>query len=145
MHQSALAHHERPEAHRGRRPTVVIADDNEYFLGGMVRALRRRDDVELVRALSDGAQALRAIRELHPDVAVVDARMPVLDGLALARTVADDPALSDTRVVLLSARADDGMVADALEAGAARFLDKSRSRREICAVVAGLAAPRPGD
>jgi CheY-like chemotaxis protein len=109
----------------------------------MVRALERRDDLELVHAVSDGAQALEVIRALRPDVALIDARMPLVDGLLLTRTVRAEPALTATRIILLSARADDAFTAEALDAGAVGFLDKTQSRRDICDAVTRLAPPRP--
>jgi CheY-like chemotaxis protein len=122
--------------------SVVVADDNQYFRDGMVRILGRRDDLDLLAAASDGAQALEAIRATRPDVALVDARMPLLDGLALATMVSSDAELSATQIVLLSARADDEMRAQALAAGAVEFLDKTQPRRRICDVLVSVVAQR---
>lgn len=143
MTYGALANRDRSQCPRPGVATVVVADDNDHFRAGMVRSLQRRSDLELVHAVSDGAQALEAIRRLRPDVALVDARMPLVDGLTLTRTVRDDPTLAATHVVLLSARADDEYVGRALDAGAEAFLDKTVSRRAICDAVARVAAPRP--
>jgi CheY-like chemotaxis protein len=143
MTHGALAKRDRPDARPRRVATIVIADDNDHFRAGMVRALQRRDDLELVHAVGDGAQALEAIRTLRPDLALIDARMPLVDGLLLTRTVRAEPALASTRIVVLSARADDEFAGQALEAGAVGFLDKTQSRRDICDVVARLAAPSP--
>jgi CheY-like chemotaxis protein len=143
MTHGALAKRDRSDARHPGVATVVIADDNDHFRAGMVRALERRDDLELVHAVSDGAQALEVIRALHPDVALIDARMPLVDGLLLTRTVRAEPALAATRIVLLSARADDDFAAQALAAGAVGFLDKTRSRRDICDAVTRLAPPGP--
>jgi CheY-like chemotaxis protein len=143
MTHGALAKRERHDARPRRVATVVIADDNDHFRTGMVRTLQRREDLELVHAAGDGAQALEAIRTLRPDVALVDARMPLVGGLLLTQTVRSEPGLASTQVVLLSARADAELVEQALAAGAVDVLDKARSRREICDVVARVGVPRP--
>jgi DNA-binding NarL/FixJ family response regulator len=143
MTHGALAKRERSDARPRAVASVVIADDNDHFRTGLVRTVERRADLRLVHAVTDGAQALDAIRALRPDVALIDARMPLVDGLTLTRMVQAEPSLAGTRVVVLSARADDAFVAQALEAGAAGFLDKSQSRRAICDVVARIAVPEP--
>lgn len=111
--------------------TVVIADDNHHFRSGMVRALGNRDDFAVVAYAEDGAGALDAIRRHHPDVALVDARMPVLDGFALTRLVTADPIYADVTVVLLSARTDAEVADAAYEAGAHAYVEKTQPRRQI--------------
>lgn len=111
--------------------SIVIADDNVYFRAGMVRALNNRADFDVVADVDDGAQAFEAIRRLRPDVALLDARMPVLDGLALTEMLTADPDCADVRVVLLSARSDAVIAEEARIAGAEAFLDKTQPRRQI--------------
>jgi CheY-like chemotaxis protein len=142
MNHGALVKGDTSDVAAVRPVSVVVADDNQYFRDGMVRVLGRRDDLELVAAVADGAQALQAIRALRPDVALIDARMPLLDGLGLAAMVTADPELAGTQIVLLSARADAEMEAQALAAGAVAFLDKTQPRRRICDVVAGVVTER---
>jgi CheY-like chemotaxis protein len=142
MNHGALAKGDTSDVAATRGVSVVVADDNQYFRDGMVRSLARRDDIELLAAVPDGARALEAIRQLRPDVALVDARMPLLDGLGLAAMVTTDPELSGTMIVLLSARADAEMQAQALAAGAVAFLDKTQPRRRICDVLVSVVAER---
>lgn len=111
--------------------SVVVADDNHHFRSGMVRALGNRDDFTVVAHAEDGATALDAIRRLQPDVALVDARMPVLDGFALTKAIRADPTCAAVTVVLLSARADDEVTDAARAAGAHAFLVKTLPRRQI--------------
>lgn len=111
--------------------SVVVADDNHHFRSGMVRALGNRDDFTVVAHAEDGATALDAIRRLQPDVALVDARMPVLDGFALTKAIRADPTCAGVTVVLLSARADEEVTDAARAAGAHAFLDKTLPRRQI--------------
>lgn len=121
--------------------TVLVADDNDRFRSGMVRALSRRDRVEVVSDVENGARALEEIRTHRPRLVLVDARMPILDGLGVARAVTADPELGDVRVVILSARHDRVLSEDARTAGAVACLDKSDSRREICDAVLAFAGP----
>lgn len=119
--------------------SVVVADDNERFRSGMVRALGRTPGVRVVSDVPNGARALDEARALTPDLVLADARMPLVDGLDVARAIANDARLAATRVVLLSARHDRRLREDATAAGAIGCLDKSDSRREICAAVLELA------
>jgi two-component system nitrate/nitrite response regulator NarL len=123
--------------------TVIVADDNDYFRAGIVRALRNRNEFEVVRAVADGALAMEAIRELSPEIALLDARMPVLDGLSLTKLLTADPAFAATRVVVLSARVDAGIADEARDAGAAAFLDKTQPRRRICEAILTVAGRDP--
>jgi two-component system nitrate/nitrite response regulator NarL len=111
--------------------TVVVADDNHHFRTGMVRALGNREDFSVLGHAADGASALDEIRRLRPQVALVDARMPVLDGFALTRVIQSDPACVGVTVILLSARADDEIAEAARAAGARAFVDKTQPRRRI--------------
>lgn len=131
----------RSEDERGHedRVTVLVADDNDRFRSGMVRALGRLPDVVVVGDVVNGALALDAVRELRPDLVLADARMPLVDGLEVARGVTTDPSLRGTKVVLLSARHDRRLTEDALAAGASGCLDKSDSRRDICEAVLSIA------
>jgi DNA-binding NarL/FixJ family response regulator len=95
----------------------------------MVRAgfralLDSRDDVEVVGEAATGAQALEHVRELRPDVVVMDIRMPETDGLEATREITSDHALSNTRVLVLTTFELDEYVFGALRAGASGFLLK---------------------
>lgn len=113
--------------------SVVIADDSDAYRGGIARAIRNHDELELVAEVDGGSAALATIAELKPDVALLDVRMPGLDGLEITQRVrALDPPVP-TRIVLLSAYMDDTVVARAREVGADAYLSKAASRKEICA------------
>lgn len=112
-----------------KRITVVVADDHPLYRDGVVRALSASGQVDVVAEAGDGRAALEAIRAHEPDVALVDYRLPELDGVAIAHAVARDG--GSTRVLLVSAFTDSGVVYKALETGAAGFLPKEARREEI--------------
>jgi len=95
----------------------------------MVRAgfrsvLDSRGDIEVVGEAANGAEALDQARAEHPDVVVMDIRMPEMDGLEATRRITTDPQLSDTRVLVLTTFELDEYVFGALDAGASGFLLK---------------------
>ena len=122
---------------QGTRVTVYVADDHPVFRDGIVHALKRRPEFDVVGAGEDGREALDAIRALAPDVAVLDVKMPGLDGHAVLRAVQRD-ALG-TKVVMLSATVLGPEEREALAAGALAYLSKEATRDAICDAVAAAA------
>lgn len=112
--------------------TVLIADDSPVYRDGIARAVRAHGDLTLVGEVGGGDAALAAIEELEPDVALLDVRMPGLDGLEVCERVRARRPQAGTRVVLLSAYMDDAVAARARAAGADAALPKTASRQEIC-------------
>jgi two-component system nitrate/nitrite response regulator NarL len=117
--------------------TVVVGDDHPMYRAGVVGALKETDRISVVAEVGDGRAALDAIREHRPAVALLDYRMPELDGLAVVTAVARDNL--PTRVLLLSATEDPATVYEALAAGAAGYLTKESNRDEIVAAVISCA------
>jgi two-component system nitrate/nitrite response regulator NarL len=124
--------------------SVLVADDNALYRDGVVRALTRRS-LHVVAEVADGVQAIEAIRRLRPRVALLDLRMPHLDGIDVAEQVRADPALGDVRVLILSAEDRKAAVRRAEAAGVVRYLDKDVTRRDICDAVIAAAAGKPAD
>jgi two-component system nitrate/nitrite response regulator NarL len=123
----------------GDRPTsVLIADDHPLFREAIARVIAGRTDLELIAEASDGRAALERIRELEPDVAVIDVRMPELDGSDVLLALREEGLR--TNVVFLSAFLDSKTVYDAVAAGAHAYLSKEAETDEI--VTAILAASR---
>jgi two-component system nitrate/nitrite response regulator NarL len=117
---------------------VLVADDHPLYLDGIVLAVERADDLELVAACDDGRRALEAILDKRPDVAAIDHGLPSLDavGIVEALTAAGSP----TRTLIFSARLDGRGVVDAVQAGAAGYVSKSWSRGRICDAIRAVAA-----
>ena len=120
-----------------RRVSVIVADDHPLYRESIVRAVRERPEFELVGEAADGRAALEEIKRLDPDVAVLDLKMPELDGLQVLNALQRDGAR--TRVVLLSAFLDGAVVFQAVAAGAAAYLSKDAQRSEVCAAIAAVA------
>ena len=121
---------------------VLLADDQALVRGGLRKIIDGEDDMRVVAEAADGLQAVDAARAGSPDVAVVDIRMPHLDGIEATRRIVD--ALGDSvRVLMLTTFGLDEYVFSALRAGASGFMLKDAPPEELVEairVVAGGAA-----
>jgi DNA-binding NarL/FixJ family response regulator len=104
------------------RYRCVLADDHPAIIDAVSRFLEDEEEVELVGRAGNGEQAFRLIDEEHPDVAILDIRMPTLNGIEVARRV--HGGALPTRVVLYTGYAERALLLDALDAGARGFLLK---------------------
>ncbi|BBZ75958.1 putative nitrate/nitrite response transcriptional regulatory protein NarL (LuxR family) [Mycolicibacterium anyangense] len=118
------------------RTRVVVCDDHPLFREGMVRVLRA-SGLDVIGEAADGRAALEIIRELSPDVAVVDYKMPGLDGVALAHAVTRDEL--PTKVLLVSAFDDSTIVYEALSSGALGFISKEAPPEQVVDAVRAIA------
>ncbi|WP_308403773.1 response regulator transcription factor [Streptomyces rhizoryzae] len=117
---------------------VLLADDEAMIRHGVRLILRHADGIEVVAEAADGRQAVELAAAHRPDVALVDIRMPVCDGLAaIAPLLALDPA---PRVVMLTTFGDEANVIRALREGAAGFLLKDEGPQELISAVRAAAA-----
>jgi DNA-binding NarL/FixJ family response regulator len=107
----------------GAKTRVLLVDDHRLVRAGLRSLLAPAADIEVVGEAEDGAQALEQVRELRPDVVLMDVRMPVLDGIAATRRVVTEGLA--TRVLVLTTFDQDDVVYDAMKAGASGFLLKS--------------------
>jgi DNA-binding NarL/FixJ family response regulator len=103
---------------------VFIADDHAAFRGGMARLLGAQPGLDVVGEAADGTAALSDILRLQPDVALVDLRMPGLDGLEVCRRLRTYGSAPHTRVVLITVAPDRALTAAAADAGAVALLAK---------------------
>jgi DNA-binding NarL/FixJ family response regulator len=117
---------------------IVLADDQELLRDGFSMILGGQPDLEIVGLAADGVEAVEQVREHRPDVALMDIRMPRLDGLdATAQILAEVPG---TRVLVLTTFDLDEYVYRALRAGASGFLLKDAPRETLIAAVRSVAA-----
>jgi two-component system nitrate/nitrite response regulator NarL len=119
------------------RVSVVVADDHPLYREGVVRALQSSGAVEVLAEAGDGRAALSAIAEHSPNVALVDFKLPGLDGAAIAHAVTRDAL--PTRVLIVSAFTDSSLVYKAIESGAAGFVSKETRREQIVDAVMACA------
>jgi two-component system nitrate/nitrite response regulator NarL len=117
--------------------TVVVADDHPIFLDGILGALARRDDLEVVGSAADGGEALRLVRELEPQVAMLDLRLPVMTGVEALHAIRRDAL--PTRVIILSGELASSDVYDAVQAGVDGYLTKEADRRAIGEAIVAVA------
>lgn len=113
------------------RPTtrVVIVDDDALVRGGLRTILSLEDDLDVVGEAADGAEAVRVVADLDPDVVLMDVRMPGTDGLTATAQIVD--AGSRSRVLVVTTFENDDYVFDALRAGASGFILKRVKPEEL--------------
>ena len=118
---------------------VVIADDHDLFRTGL-RNLLEEQGVQIVGEAATGAEAVRSVREIAPDIVVMDLNMPGMGGVEATRHIAAIAPL--TRVVVLTISDEDADVLDAIMAGACGYLLKDSSIHEL---LAGIEAASRGE
>jgi DNA-binding NarL/FixJ family response regulator len=116
---------------------VLLADDEEMIRAGVRAILSTADDIEVVAEAADGHQAIDLALKHHPDICLLDIRMPRLDGLQAAAELRR--ILPETAVAMLTTFSEDEYIASALGSGAAGFLLKSGNPRELIAGVQAIA------
>ncbi|MFD6351283.1 response regulator [Nocardia tengchongensis] len=112
--------------------TVLIADDHTVFRSGLRAVVDAHPDLECVAEVGDGRAAIEAAARTHPDVAILDVRMPKLDGLAATEAIV---AAGGTRVLVLTTYDSEANLHRALSAGASGFLLKSLPPEELVAAI----------
>ncbi|MBN6034225.1 response regulator transcription factor [Amycolatopsis sp. 195334CR] len=116
---------------------VLVADDEPMIRAGVAAILASDEQIEVVAEAADGREAVERVRSVRPDVALLDIRMPNLDGLSAAEEVRR--LVPETAVIMLTTFSEDEYIGRALAAGAGGFLLKSGDPRELVAGVRAVA------
>ena len=117
---------------------VLIVDDDELMRAGLATVLSSDPAIEVVGQASTGRLALERVRAVHPDLALVDVRMPGLDGIAATRRLlATAP---EVKVIILTTFEQDDYIFGAIEAGASGFLLKRTRPEELLSAIHAVAA-----
>ncbi len=108
---------------------IIVADDHPIVRDGLVAILSTQPDFEVIAEASGGAEAVRSVLELQPDVLLLDLAMPEMDGVAVLKQLKQAPV--KTRVVVFTAFDTDERILDAVQAGAQGYLLKGAPRDEL--------------
>ncbi|MBI4260855.1 MAG: response regulator transcription factor [Actinobacteria bacterium] len=112
---------------------VAIADDHSLVRQGLRRYLELAEDIEVVGEAADGTEVLSLIEETHPDIVLLDIRMPEMDGLEAARRIRDK--YPDVGVIMLTAYDDRQFVVEAVRSGARGYVLKARDAEHLIQTV----------
>jgi DNA-binding NarL/FixJ family response regulator len=119
---------------------VLLADDQALLRATFRILIDSCEDMEVVAEATDGAEAVDLARLHHPDLVLMDIRMPGTDGLTATSVICSDPDLSSTRVLILTTFEIDEYVAQALRSGASGFLGKDVTADALLAGIRTVAA-----
>ncbi|WAC68230.1 response regulator [Microbacterium sp. SL75] len=115
--------------------TVIVVDDQSLIRSAVRDLLDAAEGITVVGEAVDGETAVALARHLRPDVVVCDIRMPRMDGIDATAVICADPALTDTRVLILTTFEEDEYVVSALRAGASGFIGKGAEPDDIVRAV----------
>jgi DNA-binding NarL/FixJ family response regulator len=118
--------------------SLVLADDHAVVRAGTRQLLERQPDMQVVGEAADGEEAIRLVRELKPDVVVMDVRMPRVSGVEATRRIKQE--LPRVAVLVLTAHDDDEYVFALLQAGANGYLLKTAETDELVKAIRTVAA-----
>jgi DNA-binding NarL/FixJ family response regulator len=119
---------------------VLLAEDQAIVRAGFRALLDAEPDLEVAGEAADGREAVDLTRQLNPDLVVMDIRMPELDGLEATEQITSDPALTSTRILVLTTFELDEYVFGALRAGASGFLLKGGEPTDLLSAIRLVAA-----
>jgi two-component system nitrate/nitrite response regulator NarL len=129
---------ERRQAVSKKRLRVLVVDDHPVVRKGISICLARRDNMEVVGEAANGAEALRKVRELAPDIVLLDINMPQMDGLAVTEALRKD--FPNVRVILLSVYSNTEYVLRIIRSGASGYVLKEAEPEELVRAVESVGA-----
>lgn len=118
------------------RIRILVVDDHPLFRRGVVATLNAQPDMQVVGEASNGYEALERVRELVPDLILMDIQMPDCDGLEATRLIMDE--MPYARIVMLTVSDDDQCLFEAIKAGAQGFLLKNLEPEDLAEMVWGV-------
>jgi DNA-binding NarL/FixJ family response regulator len=121
---------------------VIIADDHTIMRVGIRNILTRSNQISVVGEASNGAEAIKLVAELNPDVLILDMEMPVMDGVEVARRL--QASQSPVKILVLSAYDDRQYILEMLKMGASGYLIKDEAPEVIVDAVQSIASGEKG-
>ena len=115
------------------RMTVLMADDNEVVRREFKNRLELEDDLEVVGEAKDGHQAVAMVKNLRPNVVLIDVTLPLLNGLQATCQILK--AVPTTKVLMLSVDSEEAYIAEAVSSGAMGYLIKHSSADNVCTAI----------
>ncbi len=115
---------------------LLLADDHEIVRKGLRSVLEAQRDCEVVGEAADGRQAVTLVKELNPDIVILDISMPLLNGLEATRQILK--IRPQTKVLILTMHESDSLIRDVLDAGARGYILKTDAGRDLIAAVESL-------
>ena len=119
---------------------VLVVDDQALIRQAVSDILDGADDIEVVGEAANGREAIAVATAEHPDVVVMDIRMPALDGIEATAAICADPRLTSTRILILTTFEEDEYVVAALRAGASGFIGKGAEPDDITRAIRSVHA-----
>lgn len=114
---------------------VAIVDDQPLFSAGLAMLIEAQSDMDCVGTALEGTQAVRLAAQSHPDVILMDLRMPVMNGLIATQKILDSDSPTPPRVIVLTTLRKDEAIFHALKAGASAFLTKDVAPTDLLAAI----------
>ena len=111
--------------------SVVLADDQSLIRTAVAELVSHEEGFTVAGQAGNGREAVELVRELRPDIVLMDIRMPVMDGIQATAAICADPALAATRIIVLTTFEEDEYVLQALRAGASGFVGKGTEAHDL--------------
>jgi two-component system, NarL family, nitrate/nitrite response regulator NarL len=125
--------------------SVLLADGHEAYRDGLARAVSAHPHLELVAEVADGRRALEEILVLEPDIAVLEVRMPQLDGLEVCDILSGLDRPLNTKLALITGEVNETLTAAARAMGLVEVLSKDSTRNQLCDRIAAIGESEGSD
>ncbi len=127
----------RDELRKQQKISILIVDDHPLFLDGLHQALELEDDLKVIGQCDNGEEALRLVRQIQPDVIILDINLPGINGLQVARQIKIDR--MNVAILMLTAYHDEQQVLHAMRTGAAAYCSKDIMPDELVRIIRDVA------